>query len=371
MGRRDANLDLAALALRGLGDVALREPRVQALQDSPPVRLYALEPVQKDRSFEEETALGPFILAWQDYLEYRQLAPGTLDGYERDMARVAKAYPTLRPEDFTPDLLIEASMLFKRQGRRTRMESVKSFFKWARMKRIIASNPFEELEPIRRSPRQKFIDVFSDAEVDDLLNLPLADAALMGILFETGLRKAEARNLQVRRLVLSEGGRLSDGSDSGTPDVRLHGTAVPAPISPSESTGELVVIAGKGGKDRTVQFGSRLHGLLQDLLYLEPMDPMDYLWYARPGGGPVRRDRPIQDGSFDRWWKRCLETAGVRYRNPHVARHTFAVRWLRRGGRLEVLSKQMGHSSIAVTADVYGGINAEDARREIALMEAR
>jgi integrase len=101
----------------------------------------------------------------------------------------------------------------------------------------------------------------------------------------------------------------------------------------SESTGELVVIAGKGGKDRTIQFGSRLHGLLETLLYLEPMNPQDYLWYSRPGGGPVNRTRPIGDGSFDRWWRRCLASAGVRYRNPHVTRHTFAVKWLRRGGR--------------------------------------
>jgi len=335
--------------------------------------LYALEPVQKDRSF-EGTALGPDVLDWIAWLELAGRSDATLDQYERDLSRGCLMFPNLPLERWTQRECQDVVRSFPKDSRRVRAAAWDSFFTWALRQDRIDRNPMDKLPPIKRAP-QKFIDVFSDAEVDDLLNLPLADAALMGILFETGLRKAEARNLQVRRLVLSE-------SEAFLPSVRerteLEGThavagKVGSGLAPSlsESTGEVVVIAGKGGKDRTVQFGSRLHGLLQDLLYLEPMDPMDYLWYVRPGGGPVRRDRPIQDGSFDRWWRRCLKTADVRYRNPHVARHTFAVRWLRRGGRLEVLSKQMGHSSIAVTADVYGGINAEDARREIALMEAR
>jgi len=64
--------------------------------------------------------------------------------------------------------------------------------------------------------------------------------------------------------------------------------------------------------------------------------------------------RPLGAGSFDRWWRRCLVEASVRYRNPHVARHTFATRWLRRGGRLETLSIAMGHASIRTTSTCTG-----------------
>jgi hypothetical protein len=38
------------------------------------------------------------------------------------------------------------------------------------------------------------------------------------------------------------------------------------------------------------------------------------------------RDKPIGEGTFSRWWRRCLDDAGVPYRNPHTARHTFATR---------------------------------------------
>lgn len=73
--------------------------------------LYASPPVLKDRSF-ELTALGPYILAWQDELEYRQLAQKTRDNYEQDLAIVARAYPTKTPGDFTPKDVMDACNLF-------------------------------------------------------------------------------------------------------------------------------------------------------------------------------------------------------------------------------------------------------------------
>jgi integrase len=83
----------------------------------------------------------------------------------------------------------------------------------------------------------------------------------------------------------------------------------------------------------------------------------------------VRRSKPIGEGTFHRWWARCLEAASVRYRNPHVARHTFATRWLKRGGRMETLSKAMGHASIATTVDLYGHLDLSDIARHLALVE--
>jgi integrase/recombinase XerD len=84
----------------------------------------------------------------------------------------------------------------------------------------------------------------------------------------------------------------------------------------------------------------------------------------------VTRDRPIGEGTFHRWWERSLETAGVRYRNPHVARHTFATRWLKAGAPILTLSKAMGHASIATTVDLYGHLDLSDVARDLALVEA-
>src|ERR1039457_274708 len=51
--------------------------------------------------------------------------------------------------------------------------------------------------------------------------------------------------------------------------------------------------------------------------------------------------------------------------DPHWFRHSTATRMLRDGVPVEVVSKVLGHSSVAVTSAVYGHLTAEDARRAL------
>ena len=63
---------------------------------------------------------------------------------------------------------------------------------------------------------------------------------------------------------------------------------------------------------------------------------------------------------------RGLKAAGIPRRlRPHDLRHTYASLALQRGVPLLVVSRQLGHSSIAITADLYGHL-APDATREAA-----
>jgi len=50
--------------------------------------------------------------------------------------------------------------------------------------------------------------------------------------------------------------------------------------------------------------------------------------------------------------------------NPHLLRHSFARHFLRRGGRMRVLSQILGHASIATTHAVYGTASTEDIGNE-------
>jgi integrase len=292
----------------------------------------------RDRSF-EATALGPAILDWLNWLDVGGKAERTLDQYERDLAKLALAFPAKGIADVTDGDLLRVLASWRNSAtRRTRKEAYRSFFKWALRQRLIERNPVELLPDIARS-KQKVYDIFTDAEIDDLLALPLIDSALMALLFKAGLRKSEARALQVRRLRL-------------------------------EPVAEVIILAGKGGKDRQIRMVASLKDELEHLLLLERLGPHDHLWYSKPGGGRIQRTDPVVDSSFDRWWRRCLEAADVRYRNPHMARHTFATRWLRAGGRLETLSRAMGHSSLAITFDLYGHLDESDMALDIVLMES-
>jgi integrase len=176
--------------------------------------------------------------------------------------------------------------------------------------------------PKRKPAGQRVIDTFTPTEIAMLVDLPVQDGALMAILLYAGLRKAEARNLRRR-------------------DVQLE-------------RGQIVVYDGKGGKDRAI--------VLHEIVAQAMAD-------SKPGGGDViDRSRPIGEGTFHRWYGRCLEAAGVQYRHPHTTRHTFATEWLRAGGRLSTLKGQMGHASIKTTSDLYEHLDLSDARVDMALM---
>jgi integrase/recombinase XerD len=289
-----------------------------------------------DKSY-EGTALGPDVVDWLAWLDMAGRAERTLDTYERDLSYLCHMYPSKTVGEFTDGDLSHVVRSWSKPQRGTRKAALDSFFGWAVRQQRIDRNPMAPLPRIQRHG-QRWYDIFTEAEVDDFLALPLVDSSLLAILIEAGLRKSEAIGLQVRRLNL---------------DAR-----------------ELVVVGGKGDKDRVIPMSLRLHDSLADLLLFECMDAMDYLWYTKPGGGPVRRSRALGDGSFDRWWRRVVRETGVRYRNPHMTRHTFATRWLRRGGRLTTLSGVMGHASIKTTFDLYGHLDVRDAAADLAMMEA-
>lgn len=312
-----------------------------------------------DKSY-AATRLGSSVV---DFLAWKKMggaAERTLDQYERDLARGCLMYPNTPLEEFSDSQMLHVAGAFHDAERRVRVAAWRSFFKWALRTRRISVNPTDAL-PEMKQPPQRVIDVFSDAEVAVLEELPLRDGALMQLLFDAGLRKAEARNFRLMHLrVLSERDRRSG--------VLAH--AGPATLSESTPRAEVVVLRGKGGKDRVIGATQILTQRLNELAVVEGLSGKDHLWYSRPGGASrIARDKPIVDSSFDRWWRRCLEEAGVRYRNPHTTRHTFATRWLRRGGRLSTLSDALGHESIATTDDLYGHLDVTDMAVDLALIE--
>jgi integrase len=55
--------------------------------------------------------------------------------------------------------------------------------------------------------------------------------------------------------------------------------------------------------------------------------------------------------------------------DPHLTRHTFATRFLRRRGRLETLQLILGHESIQTTADLYGHLDMRDVALDLGLLQ--
>jgi integrase/recombinase XerD len=293
----------------------------------------------RDRAY-RDTAMGRDVVDFLAWLELGGAAARTLDSYERDLARGCLMFPSKGMADLEDGDAFQIAKSFSPKQRRVRVAAYKSFFKWGRQMRRILSSPFDALPAIRRS-LQPVIDVFTDAEVEALLSLDLIDAAPLAVLFEAGLRKGEARALQFRHCV--------------------------------PENGQVVVIGGKGSKDRIVPMSARLKSLLADLALMYGMDSKDHIFYsvrANERARKVMREKPIGEGTFARWWRSCLERAGTRYRVPHTARHTFATSWRRKGLSVDEIQILLGHASIATTSDLYVHTKVMDVAERMALIEA-
>jgi integrase len=78
----------------------------------------------------------------------------------------------------------------------------------------------------------------------------------------------------------------------------------------------------------------------------------------------------VNPGTLLARWKRLVKVAGVTPIGLHGARHTYAELALASGARLDVVSRQLGHSSVAITGDIYTH-DSDEAAREAAELVAR
>lgn len=292
------------------------------------------DPVRDKRY--REALLAEDVAAWLSWMDLGGARERTLDSYERDLARVCLMYPNLRLEEFTDAELLHVIRSWPAGSRRVRAAAVQSFFKWALRTRRIDRNPCDLLPIFKRTP-QKYLETFTDADVAAMGAIETRDAALLLLLVDAGLRKGEARMLRARRANLD--------------------------------TRRVVVLDGKGGRDRVIPMTNRLAVKLAELYLLDGVQRDDFLWYSRPGGGRIRRDHPIGDTSFDRWYRQSLRAAGVVYQKPHACRHTFATSWRRRGLDLDEIQLLLGHASISTTSDLYVHTDVEDVAAHMAMIE--
>jgi integrase len=198
-----------------------------------------------------------------------------------------------------------------------------SWFKWGVQTRRLDRNPVDFLPAIRYKPPRDY-DVFRDAEVAALC----AVTPLATLMFWSGMRLAELRSFTAKRIDF-DGRQL------------------------------LVIDGAKRESHRRVPMVAALHTAMDEYVTLEGLNSDDHLWSTRPGVsraqayGRVVRDHPIGDSTFYRWWQETLGAAGVRYRRPHLARHTFATRLKTLGLPVEEIKQLLGHESIRTTIDTY------------------
>ena len=117
-------------------------------------------------------------------------------------------------------------------------------------------------------------------------------------------------------------------------------------------------VVGKGRKERMVPMSRRLRKHLFTSTK-SGMREADYLFRTASGLGMSQRNA-LRD--FCLLGKVCGIT-GVRF-SPHTMCHSFGVHWLRRGGDIYMLSRILGHSSVAITEVYLRSLGIADLQRQ-------
>ena len=284
--------------------------------------------------------------AWLAYLVVDGKKPGTLYNYTRELALLLRTWPDLELHEFTAAHINSVLAKKPERSRYITRSIFNSFFDWAANQDETARidrNPMVRGVPKMRVPKRRPKDIFSEEEIALLEALPLPDGPLLTLMFTTGMRKGECRNLRRDHIDLNRA--------------------------------RLMVYHGKGDKDRIIGLPVSALKAVADLDLYEQLRRDDYLWYTKPGGGRRRAHRsPISDTTFDRWWGGdkarnmvgVLEQAGIRYLNIHQARHTYGHRLREHDIDIEERKVAMGHESIRTTEHYYGRVTAEDVATKIA-----
>ena len=146
------------------------------------------------------------------------------------------------------------------------------------------------------------------------------DAAVLALLYGSGLRISEALSLKRKDLV----------------------------------AGDAITVTGKGNKTRMVPVLPQVAKLIADYVALCPIDlPGDGMLFVGARGGPLS--------------PRVVQLAMARLRGalglpdsatPHALRHSFATHLLARGGDLRAIQELLGHASLSTT-QIYTAVDSE------------
>jgi integrase/recombinase XerC len=149
------------------------------------------------------------------------------------------------------------------------------------------------------------------------------DAAVMALLYGSGLRISEALGLKRR-------------------DVPLPGA------------GDVLVVTGKGNKTRMVPVLQNVLALIQEYAAIcpHPLKPEGPVFVGARGG-------PLSPRIIQLTMERLRGALGLPdSATPHALRHSFATHLLSRGGDLRAIQELLGHASLSTT-QIYTGIDSE------------
>jgi integrase len=245
---------------------------------------------------------------------------------------------TQRDYERLDDALIAQGLTEK--SRRNARATLRTFFEWCSRSGYVVRNVIALTEPPTTDDSRKR-EVFTAEEVRALLSVPHRLHPVWRLFFETGGRRGEIAG-------------LTDGDVDGC-SITIRSQALVLPSRRWDQERHYIKPTTKSRRERTVVVSEEMGALLRRSKAQRAAEQLafgaayiDEGWIcSEPDGSRIPGDLVGQVQALER-------DAGVPHRGLHACRHTSAKMRLKAGVRLDVVSKQLGHASVAITADVYG-----------------
>jgi integrase/recombinase XerD len=260
----------------------------------------------------------------------RGAARNTLDAYRRDLAdftgflaRRGHAADDARVEDVRAYLADLARRQLSPATAARRLSALRQFHRFLYTEGIRPDDPCLPIEgPHRERPLPK---VLSEDQVGRLI------AAAHGEENPDGLRRA-----CLIELLYATGLRVSE--------------LVGLPLAAARGDPRLIMVRGKGGRERLVPVSEPARAALAAYLavrpnFLPPGAESPHLFPSRAGSGHLTRHR------FAQILQELGAAAGVpaRLLSPHTVRHAFATHLVAHGADLRAVQQMLGHADISTT----------------------
>ncbi|MBS0196759.1 MAG: tyrosine recombinase XerD [Planctomycetes bacterium] len=293
-------------------------------------------PTQPAEQAKLPATLASLVKPFLGYLQVEcGLSANTMDAYGRDVRYLLESFATKGAHTLsrvTPRHVVEHMQnLHSKRGLAgesvvRHLASVRIFFRWAIATDRMDTDPSDILE--RPSRWRRLPDVLSPSQTKRLLAVPsevdlyggdgslrLRDAAMLELMYASGLRASEVCSIDLRDLADTLG---------------------------------VIRITGKGGRQRLVPMGVPAREAVT--AYINDARPK---LAARNMTGNQRLLLSVRGRALTRIavWQivdRNANAAGLRV-HPHMLRHSFATHLLGGGADLRVVQEMLGHSDIATT----------------------
>lgn len=266
------------------------------------------------------------------YLDYllveKGLARKTLEAYSLDLAdfadfRLNQSAAAISEDDTA--LILRYLIVLRARGlsarsRARHLVAIRGFYRFLVEEDMLQNDPSALIELPKSG--LKLPEVLSYTEVRRLLDAPekdkpagMRDAAMLELLYASGLRVSELVHLRAQDVNLEAG---------------------------------YVRVFGKGAKERVVPFGRHAREKLAD--FLESARSRLLKGRSSTVLFPARAGRPMTRQGFWKLLRRYTGKAGIRKPvTPHTLRHSFASHLLEGGADLRAVQIMLGHVDIATT----------------------